>query len=104
MPPVLGPRSPSSRRLWSCDVASGSTASPRAITMKLTSSPCRTSSTTTVRPALPKFQAGRGARWTEAGAASGGEPIDDAGDQRALGSHDGEPDRLALREGEQGVD
>ena len=25
MPPVFGPASPSSRRLWSCDVASGST-------------------------------------------------------------------------------
>ena len=40
MPPVLGPRSPSSRRLWSCEVASGRTCSPSAITMKLASSPC----------------------------------------------------------------
>ncbi len=32
------------------------------------------------------------------------EPIDDAGDQRALGPDDGEPDILANRELQQGVD
>jgi hypothetical protein len=47
MPPVFGPRSPSSRRLWSCEVANGSTCSPSAMTMKLASSPGRNSSITT---------------------------------------------------------
>ncbi len=54
MPPVLGPRSPSSRRLWSCEVASGNTCVPSTIAMKLASSPSRNSSTTTTSPALPK--------------------------------------------------
>ncbi len=33
MPPVFGPRSPSSRRLWSWLVASGSTCAPSLMTM-----------------------------------------------------------------------
>ncbi len=57
MPPVLGPASPSPSRLWSCEVASGSTCSPSTITMKLASSPSRNSSTTTVSPAAPKLPA-----------------------------------------------
>ena len=57
MPPVLGPASPSPSRLWSCDVASGSTCPPPAMTMKLASSPSRNSSTTTTRPASPKAPA-----------------------------------------------
>src|SRR5437588_9846 len=51
MPPVLGPRSSSSRRLWSCDEASGSTLRPSAITMKLASSPISCSSMTMRAPA-----------------------------------------------------
>ena len=54
MPPVLGPVSPSPTGLWSCEVASGSTLRPSAMTMKLASSPCRNSSTTTRWPASPK--------------------------------------------------
>ena len=54
MPPVFGPSSASRRRLWSCDVASGSTVLPSTIAMKLASSPSRNSSTTTRSPALPK--------------------------------------------------
>ena len=53
MPPVLGPRSPSRNRLWSCDDASGSTLRPSTITMKLASSPARKSSITTRAPASP---------------------------------------------------
>ena len=49
MPPVFGPASPSRRRLWSCDVASGSTCVPSTIAMKLASSPSRNSSMTTTR-------------------------------------------------------
>ena len=37
MPPVSGPWSPSLRRLWSCEVASGRAWRPSAITMKLDS-------------------------------------------------------------------
>src|SRR3954468_3995000 len=55
MPPVLGPSSPSRRRLWSWLVASGSTLVPSLITMKLASSPCRKSSTTTRAPASPRL-------------------------------------------------
>ena len=54
MPPVFGPASPSPRRLWSCDVASGNTWLPSTIAMKLASSPSRNSSTTTLSPAGPK--------------------------------------------------
>ena len=50
MPPVLGPWSPSSRRLWSCEVASAVTFLPSHSTMKLASSPCRNSSITTRAP------------------------------------------------------
>ena len=39
MPPVFGPVSPSPSRLWSCDVASGSTCRPSTMAMKLASSP-----------------------------------------------------------------
>src|ERR1051325_1001728 len=55
MPPVLGPSSPSRKRLWSWLVASGSTLAPSLITMKLASSPCRNSSTTTRAPASPRL-------------------------------------------------
>ena len=47
MPPVFGPWSPLSSRLWSWLVASASTFWPSAITMKLASSPVRKASTTT---------------------------------------------------------
>ena len=47
MPPVFGPASPSSRRLWSWLVAMGSALWPSHMTMKLASSPCRNSSITT---------------------------------------------------------
>ena len=53
MPPVLGPVSPSPRRLWSCDDASGTTVSPSVTAMNDTSSPARNSSITTRRPASP---------------------------------------------------
>src|SRR3984957_5929157 len=53
---------------------------------------------------LRAFQARCGSRWTEAGAAGGGEPNGDTGDQRALGSHDGEADVFARGECEQAVD
>src|SRR6266850_3601445 len=55
MPPVLGPSSPSRRRLWSWLVASGSALVPSLMTMKLASSPCRNSSTTTRAPASPRL-------------------------------------------------
>src|SRR5688572_15591296 len=55
MPPVFGPSSPSRRRLWSWLVASGSTCVPSLMTMKLASSPCRNSSTTTRAPASPRL-------------------------------------------------
>ena len=54
MPPVFGPASPSPRRLWSCEVASGSTCAPSTMAMKLASSPSRNSSMTTLSPAGPK--------------------------------------------------
>src|SRR5881394_1194927 len=57
MPPVLGPRSPSSRRLWSWQLASGRLCVPSAMTMKLASSPGRNSSITTSRPASPNWPA-----------------------------------------------
>ena len=53
MPPVFGPWSPSSTRLWSCEVASGTTVVPSESAMKDTSSPSRNSSTTTRLPASP---------------------------------------------------
>ena len=55
MPPVLGPWSPLSRRLWSWLVASASTLRPSAITMKLASSPVRKASTTTRAVSLPSL-------------------------------------------------
>ncbi len=54
MPPVFGPRSPSSRALWSWEVASGSTSLPLTMQMKLASSPVRNSSITIRLPAAPK--------------------------------------------------
>ncbi len=54
MPPVLGPLSPSSRALWSWEVARGRISLPSVITMKLASSPARHSSMTTRLPASPK--------------------------------------------------
>ncbi|CFW38607.1 Uncharacterised protein [Bordetella pertussis] len=53
MPPVLGPASPSFRRLWSWLVARASTWRPSHMTMKLASSPVRNSSITTRAPASP---------------------------------------------------
>ena len=53
MPPVLGPLSPSSARLWSCEVASGTTVLPSVRHSMETSGPLRHSSTTTVLPASP---------------------------------------------------
>src|SRR5215831_14993642 len=53
MPPVLGPRSPSKARLWSCAEASASAVSPSQSAKKEASSPCRNSSTTTCAPAAP---------------------------------------------------
>ena len=53
---------------------------------------------------LRAFQARRGSRRTEAGAAGGGEPIGDAGDQRPFGTDDGEADVFARRECEQAGD
>ena len=50
MPPVFGPWSPSSRRLWSWLVARAATFLPSHSTMKLASSPCRNSSITTRAP------------------------------------------------------
>ncbi len=54
MPPVFGPWSASFRRLWSCEVAIGSTFLPSHMTMKLASSPARNSSITMRAPASPK--------------------------------------------------
>ena len=54
MPPVLGPRSPSSLALWSCEEAKGITVLPSVKTIKLASSPSRYSSTTILEPASPK--------------------------------------------------
>src|SRR5262252_9543236 len=53
MPPVLGPRSPSKARLWSCAEASAIAVSPSQSAKKEASSPCKNSSTTTCAPAAP---------------------------------------------------
>src|SRR5690606_16078015 len=53
MPPVLGPASSSSSRLWSWLDARGRMFRPSTITMKLASSPSRKSSITTLAPAWP---------------------------------------------------
>ncbi len=50
---VRAARSPSSRVLWSCELASGTTRVPSTTAMKLASSPTRNSSMTTVAPAWP---------------------------------------------------
>src|SRR5918993_2555879 len=50
MPPVLGPPSPSSRRLWSCAGTRGSTVVPSVIANSDTSGPSRYSSTSTAPP------------------------------------------------------
>ena len=57
MPPVLGPCSPSTTRLWSCAAASGSACSPSTRAKKLASSPTRNSSMTTSAPAAPNAPA-----------------------------------------------
>src|SRR5271156_1442171 len=104
--------------------------------MKLTSSPRKNSSITTVLPAVPKQPESmrcavssaascvsqmttplpaaspsaftttgrRRARRPEAGSPFLGESIDDAGDERGLGTHDGELHALARREPEQSFD
>ena len=61
MPPVLGPVSPSPRRLKSWAVASGSTFLPSTKAKKLASSPSRKSSMTISRPACPKRHSTRAA-------------------------------------------
>ena len=61
MPPVLGPVSPSPRRLKSWAVASGSTLLPSTRAKKLASSPLRKSSMTISRPACPKRHSTRAA-------------------------------------------
>ncbi len=71
MPPVLGPRSPSPRRLWSCEVASGRMCAPSAMTMKLASSPSRNSSITTCSPASPNWPANIACAAASAAALSG---------------------------------
>ena len=55
IPPVFGPLSPSSARLWSCTEAMGTTREPSEKTRKETSSPSRNSSITTLAPAEPNF-------------------------------------------------
>ncbi len=55
MPPVFGPLSPSSARLWSCTEAIGTTREPSEKTRNDTSSPSRNSSITTFAPAEPNF-------------------------------------------------
>ena len=55
MPPVLGPASPSSSRLWSWATGSSSISVPSVIARTETSSPRRKVSITTVRPASPKY-------------------------------------------------
>src|SRR5829696_6071728 len=51
MPPVFGPPSPSSRRLWSCAGTRGSTVVPSVTANSDTSGPSRYSSTSTAPPA-----------------------------------------------------
>ncbi len=55
MPPVFGPWSPSSARLWSWTEAMGTTRAPSEKTRNDTSSPCRNSSITTFAPAEPNL-------------------------------------------------
>src|SRR5688500_12393302 len=86
MPPVFGPVSPSPRRLWSCDVASGSTCLPSAMTMKLASSPSRNSSTTMTRPASPNSPANMPSAAAMASAAPG---VAEIAREHALGCADG---------------
>ena len=57
MPPVFGPVSPSPTRLWSWAAPSGSAVVPSHSANRLTSSPTRHSSMTTLRPAGPMVPA-----------------------------------------------
>jgi hypothetical protein len=56
------------------------------------------------REGLGAFEAGGGARRTEAGEGGGGEPVDDAGDEGAFGADDGQIDALLRCEREQSLD
>ena len=55
IPPVLGPWSPSSARLWSCTDTMGTTFVPSEKTRNETSSPRRNSSITMRAPAEPNL-------------------------------------------------
>ena len=55
MPPVFGPSSLLSRRLWSCATGKLTKFSPSQIAKKLNSKPSKNSSTTTNLPASPKL-------------------------------------------------
>ncbi len=89
MPPVLGPASPSSRRLWSWLEAMGSTCVPSHMTMKLASSPSRNSSITISSPASPKRPASMDSAAATASAAVCGDDHALAGGQAAGLHHDG---------------
>jgi hypothetical protein len=94
MPPVLGPRSPSSRRLWSWLVASATTSLPSHMTMKLASSPSRNSSMTTRAPPSPRSRPAASGRSPHAllqpsghdDALAGGQTVGLDDDRRALRS------------------
>ncbi len=62
MPPVLGPLSPSSRRLWSWAAGRRVTSLPLVIAKSDSSSPSRNDSTTISRPASPRLASSSMAR------------------------------------------
>ena len=68
MPPVLGPRSPSNTRLWSCAVPSGIARVPSHSAKKLASSPNRHSSTTTSAPGSANRAVSASSAWSRVSA------------------------------------
>src|SRR5436190_412142 len=76
MPPVLGPVSPSPRRLWSCDGARHHV----------------------LRECLAALERGGGAARTEAAQTGRGEVVGDTEHERQLRADDGRVDALAARE------
>ena len=78
MPPVLGPASPSSRRLWSWDTGSSSTSRPSVTARTEISSPSRNASITTVAPGVAEGALAEHRAHGRGGLAAGGA------DDRAL--------------------
>src|SRR5206468_3390110 len=105
MPPVLGPVSPSPRRLWSCAGGRIWTCSPSVRARTESSSPSRNCSTTISRHAggthyvfgkgLGRFEPRGRLRGPERRPARRAQAIDEARGEGSLGPHDGEVDPVA---------